>query len=42
MYGDGTFVSPGGSAGRPLMKMVIPPRGGDETGYSNFLSAWNM
>lgn len=46
MYSDGTSVSPGSSAGRPLMKMVIPPRGwrsaGDEIGCCNFLSAWNM
>lgn len=41
MSSDGTFVSLSGSAGGPLMKMVIPPCGwrsaADEIGYCNFL-----
>lgn len=41
MSSDGTFVSLSGSAGSPLMKMVIPPCGWrsaeDEIGHCNFL-----
>lgn len=41
MWSEGTFVSLSGSAGSPLMKMVIPPCGwrsaGAEIGSCNFL-----